>query len=91
MDIKRGDCVLVNLAPFIGTSQRNKESIPCRVLAVDTNHVEIRTDHPYREFSLRVQATWIEGKLESDEEIADHRLRSTTAAEVRQSTVEVLG
>lgn len=67
MDIGKGDRVLVNLAPFIGSVRRCNESVPCRVLAVDADHVEVRTAHPFREFSLRVRNTWIEEKLDSEE------------------------
>jgi hypothetical protein len=66
VDIQEGDWVLVNLAPFIGTSRRSHESIPCRVLAADATHVEVRTEDPFREVSLRVLTTWIDGKLEPD-------------------------
>jgi hypothetical protein len=88
MNIQEGDQVLVNLSPFIGSLRRNKEAIPCRVLAVDGPHVEIRTVSPYREFSLRVQRTWIEGRPEPDEGVACSRVRSSTAAEVRQAAWE---
>ena len=66
MDIQEGDWVLVNLAPFIGSIRRSHESIPCRVLAADATHVEVLTEDPFREVSLRVLTTWIEGKLEPD-------------------------
>jgi hypothetical protein len=66
MEVQKGDRVLVNLAPFIGSVRRKEESISCRVLAVDGPHVEVRTESPYREFSLRVQNTWIEGRLEGE-------------------------
>jgi hypothetical protein len=91
MDIEKGDRVLVNLAPFIGSERRSKESIPCRVLALDKDHVEVRTEHPFREFSLRVLTTWIEGKLESDQEGVRSRVRSSSDAGVRQVAASVIG
>ena len=41
MDIRRRRHVLVNLAPFIGSSRRINESIPCNVLAIDGTFVEV--------------------------------------------------
>jgi hypothetical protein len=66
MDIQKGDQVLVNLAPFIGSVRRSKEAIPCRVVAVDGPHIEISTAYPYRELSLRVERTWIEVRAEKE-------------------------
>ncbi len=66
MNIQEGDQVLVNLAPFIGSTRRSKEAIPCRVVAIDGPHVEVRTDHPYRELSLRVARSWIDAGLGRD-------------------------
>jgi hypothetical protein len=60
MNIQKGDQILVNLAPFIGSLRRNKEAIPCRVVAVDGPHIEVSTDYPYRKLSLRVERTWLE-------------------------------
>jgi hypothetical protein len=60
MDVREGDRVLVNVAAFIGSAQRKAEAIPCTVLAVDGPHLEIRTQPPYREFSMRVDKTWID-------------------------------
>ena len=62
MDIRQGEHVLVNLAPFIASSRRSNESIPCNVLAIDGNSVEVETVEPYRRFSLRVASSWIDGK-----------------------------
>jgi hypothetical protein len=71
MDLKKGDRVLVNLAPFVGLVWRSKESIPCRVVGATNTHVEVMTEYPYREFSLWVQSTWIDGCLEGDAESCD--------------------
>lgn len=65
MEIRRGDRVHVNVAPFIGSSRRNKESVPCSVLAVEFPRVQVRTESPYREVTLWVLSGWIEGALES--------------------------
>lgn len=68
MDIRRGEHVLVNLAPFIGSSRRINESIPCNVLAIDGTFVEVETEEPpYRRFSLWVASSWIDGKVERTE------------------------
>ena len=64
MDIRPGDQVLVNLAPFIGSLRRNKESVVCEVVAVDFDDVEIRTLAPCREVFLTIERFWIDRKLE---------------------------
>ncbi|MGO9110338.1 MAG: hypothetical protein ACLP9L_14035 [Thermoguttaceae bacterium] len=60
MDIHKGDHVLVNLAPFIGSLRRNKQSVTCEVLVVHGDEVEIRTLPPCRELILRVERYWID-------------------------------
>ena len=64
MNIQKGNRVLVNVAPFIGSWQRSKDSIPCRVLSVKESTVEVATEHPYRELSMWVSPSWIEELLE---------------------------
>ncbi len=64
MDICKGDHLLVNVAPFIGSQRRNRQSVICEVLAVYSDKVEIRTLPPCREFTLRVEHYWIDRKLE---------------------------
>jgi len=64
MDIREGDHVLVNVAPFIGSLRRNKQSVTCEVLAIYGDEVEIRTLPPCREFTLRIERFWIDCKLE---------------------------
>jgi hypothetical protein len=64
MDIQAGDQVLVNVAPFIGSPRRNKQSVACEVLAVGDDEVQIRTLAPYREVCLTVERFWIDRKLE---------------------------
>lgn len=70
MNICKGDHVLVNLAPFIGSRHRSKQSVPCEVVAIHDSEVEVRTRDPFREFSMRVLASWIEGKLEAEPSLA---------------------
>lgn len=65
MEIQRGDRVQVNVAPFIGSFRRHRESVPCSVLAVEFPRVQVRTESPYREVTLWVLSSWIEGTLES--------------------------
>jgi hypothetical protein len=62
MDIQPGDQVLVNLSPFIGSVMPSKESIPCVVLGSDGVQVQVRTEPPYREVTLWVLSTWVNGK-----------------------------
>jgi hypothetical protein len=64
MNVRMGDWVFVNVAPFIGSLRRNRESVLCRVLAIDGPQVEVLTQCPCREFALWVASTWIEGKAE---------------------------
>lgn len=66
MDIQKGNRVLVNVAPFIGSPQPCKESIPCRVLSVKDTYVEVETELPYRQLSIWVSSGWIEEILEPD-------------------------
>lgn len=63
MDLRPGDRVLVNLAPFIGSVLPSKESIPCVVLEVGHTHVRVRTLPPYREVSLQVLSCWVDGRV----------------------------
>ena len=91
MGIQEGDCVLVNLAPFIGSSHRSKVHIPCRVLAAGATYVEVRANHPFREVCLRVSTAWIEGKLESSQESARNRGRTSSTAEVHRAAVGLVG
>jgi len=60
MNIQQGDRVLVNVAPFIGSKSRGKESIPCGVLAVSGDQIHVRSQEPYRSVSLWVSSEWID-------------------------------
>jgi hypothetical protein len=66
MNIQKGNRVLVNVAPFIGSWQRSKDSIPCRVLSIKESSIEVATEHPYRELSMWVSPSWIEGLVDPD-------------------------
>lgn len=66
MNLQKGDRVLVNVAPFIGSIMRGDESVPCEVLDVDGLQVHVRTLWPYREVSLWILSSWIDGDLQSD-------------------------
>lgn len=62
MDIQKGDRVLVNLAPFIGSVMRGHESIPCEVIEVDGIQVHVRAEPPYRDVSLWILSSWVDGR-----------------------------
>ena len=64
MDVRKGDHVQVNVAPFIGSLRRNKQSVTCEVLGVDGDEIEICTLPPCREFNLRIERFWIDRKRE---------------------------
>ena len=63
MEIQRGDQVQVNVAPFIGSFRRHKESVPCTVLTVEGPRVQVRTESPYREVTLWILSSWIEKRV----------------------------
>jgi hypothetical protein len=63
MGVQKGDRVLVNVAPFIGSALRSRQSIPCEVLETSGPRVHVRTQPPHRRVSLWVLASWIEDKL----------------------------
>lgn len=60
MNIKIGDLVQVNAAAFIGSWSRNSEAIPCEVLEVESGRVRVRTQSPYRVFTMWVGREWVE-------------------------------
>jgi len=66
MNIQKGNRVLVNVAPFIGSWQRSKDSIPCRVLSIKESSIEVATEPPYRELSMWILPSWIEGLVDHD-------------------------
>jgi hypothetical protein len=69
MDIQKGDHVLVNVAPFIGSIMRGNESIPCEVLDVDGIQVHVRAEPPYRGVSLWVLSSWVDGRSQQKREL----------------------
>ena len=70
MHLKQGNRVLVNVAPFIGSAARHKESVPCEVLAVAGDQVQVRTESPYRSVTLWVASRWIEVPQRASREVA---------------------
>lgn len=73
MDIGKGDRVLVNLAPFIGAVLPSKELIPCTVLDVDGVQTHVRTEQPYREVTMWIRSSWIDGKVKESPALASSR------------------
>ncbi len=63
MDLAAGDRVLVNVAPFIGSERRVKDSVTCEILAVTEDSVQVRPEPPCRGVELWVQTRWIESRL----------------------------
>lgn len=66
MNLRKGDRVRVNLAPFIGLSTRCGESVACEVLGVDGLQVHVCTLPPCRFVSLWVTGDWIEERIGED-------------------------
>ena len=69
MGLRKGDRVLVNVAPFIGSAIHCDDSIPCKVLAVEAAQVYVRVEPPYREVSLWVHSDWVEERLQQKREL----------------------
>ena len=69
MQVRKGDRVQVNVAPFIGSVMRCNESIPCEVIDVNGLQVLVRAEPPYREVSLWVLADWIDDRPRQKEEL----------------------
>lgn len=60
MNIDVGDLVQVNAAAFIGSRSRNRDLIPCEVLDLQPGLVHVRTQTPYRIFTIWVSNEWVE-------------------------------
>jgi len=60
MAIRAGDRVLVNVAPFIGSARRSKDSVPCEVLEVAGARMRVATEPPCCKVDLWVEAAWID-------------------------------
>jgi hypothetical protein len=69
VNIQKGDHVLVNVAPFIGSILRSDESIDCEVLDVDGIQVHVRAEPPYRDVSLWILSSWIDGRSQQKQEL----------------------
>lgn len=69
MDVRKGDRVLVNVAPFIGSVMRSNESIPCEVIDVNGLQVHVRAEPPYRDASLWILSSWIENLPQQKHEL----------------------
>lgn len=65
MNFAKGDRVLVNVAPFIGSTRRAKDSVACEIVGAADDLVQVRTEPPCRSVVLWVHSKWIEGKLET--------------------------
>lgn len=59
MDIHEGDRVIVNLAPFIGSSVPSKHVVTCRVITIHDETVEVATEPPYRSLKLEISRGWV--------------------------------
>lgn len=69
MQIRKGDRVLVNVAPFIGSIMRSDESIPCEVIDVDGIQVHVHAEPPYRGVSLWILSSWIDGRVNQKQDL----------------------
>ena len=69
MDIQKGERVLVNVAPFIGSIMRSEESIPCTVLDLDGIQIHVRAEPPYRGVCLWILSSWVDGRLQQKQEL----------------------
>jgi hypothetical protein len=65
MSFMAGDRVLVNVAPFIGSARPARESIPCEILAVDDDRVQVRPEPPLRSISIWIQTRWIDCRIDA--------------------------
>jgi hypothetical protein len=74
MDIQAGDRVLVNVGPFIGSTRRSKDSVPCEVLEVDGARIRVATEFPFRKVDLWIQATWVDGRPEKARPLSEPSL-----------------
>jgi len=60
MEYRKGERVMVNLAPFIGAQRRSKQSVACVVNAVRPDEVQVTPVPPYRSVALWISPHWIE-------------------------------
>ncbi len=66
--------MLVNVAPFIGSARRSRDSVPCEVIEVDGTRIRVAAEPPYRKVELWVKAAWIDGKLEEAQPLGEPSL-----------------
>ena len=85
MELQKGDRVLVNVAPFIGSLRRNEESIPCQVVEANGDWVEVCTEPPYKRVALWIRASWIEDLLQPADESASPCSESIAASATTRS------
>jgi hypothetical protein len=67
MNVQKGDRVLVNVAPFIASARRQRDSVPCEVLEVAGTQVRVATQSPCREVDVWVENCWIDRVLTARE------------------------
>lgn len=60
MHIQKGDRVLVNVAPFIASTRRQRDSVPCEVLDVQGAQVHVVTQSPCREMDMWIPVLWVD-------------------------------
>jgi hypothetical protein len=60
MNLRVGDTVLVNAAAFIAARSRMRDAVSCDVPEVDAEGLLVRTQRPYRVFTMWVSKGWIE-------------------------------
>ncbi len=71
MNIRVGNRVMVNLAPFIGSKVPSSQSIPCQVTAAEGDRLQVTSEFPYRSVTLWISPRWIEaGRGDCVEETA---------------------
>ncbi len=66
MSLRQGDRVLVNVAPFIGSARRSKESVPCAICAIAEDRIQVSPEAPYRRVVLWVDRDWVDRKLDAE-------------------------
>jgi hypothetical protein len=70
MEIRKGEHVNVNVAPFIGCARPGAETIPCEVIETDGPFLRVRAQPPYRGATMWILSTWIEAGTRCGREMA---------------------
>ncbi len=60
VQLNQGDRVRVNVAPFIASQRRQRQSVPCEVVRVEGPRVLVVTRSPFRRIELWVDDCWID-------------------------------